>query len=45
VVGLKQEEEETGSPHLRLELHPERMSQDERRAAAAHLRRALRLLE
>jgi hypothetical protein len=30
---------------LRLELDPERMSQDERQAAAAHLRRALRLLE
>jgi PAS domain S-box-containing protein len=45
VVGLKQEEDKTSSPHLRLELDPERMSQDERQAAAAHLRRALRLLE
>jgi hypothetical protein len=45
VVGFKQEEEQTGSTHLRLELDPERMSQDERQAAAAQLRRALSLLE
>ena len=45
IVGLKQEEELTGSTHLRLELDPERMSQDERQAAAAQLRRALSLLE
>jgi class 3 adenylate cyclase/PAS domain-containing protein len=45
VVGLKQEEEQTDSTHLRLELDPERMSQDERQAAAAQLRRALSLLE
>jgi hypothetical protein len=45
VVGLKQEEEQTDSTHLRLELDPERMSQDERKAAAAQLRRALSLLE
>jgi adenylate cyclase len=45
VVGLKQEEEQTGPTHLRLELDPERMSQDERQAAAAQLRRALSLLE
>jgi adenylate cyclase len=45
VVGLKQEEEQTGSTNLRLELDPERMSQDERQTAAAQLRRALSLLE
>ena len=45
VVGLKQEEQQTSSARLRLELDPERMSQDERQAAAAQLRRALSLLE
>ena len=45
VIGLKEDEEQTGSAHLRLELDPERMSQDERQAAAAELRRALTLLE
>jgi hypothetical protein len=46
VVGLKQEkEEQTGSTHLRLEFDPERMSQAERQATAAPLRRALSLLE
>jgi hypothetical protein len=46
VVGLKQEkEEQADSAHLRFEFDPERMSQDERQAAAAQLRRALSLLE
>jgi hypothetical protein len=45
VVGLKQKEKQTDSTHLRLELDPERMSEDERHAAAAQLRRALSLLE
>jgi PAS domain S-box-containing protein len=43
VIGLV--EEQPGSAHLRLELDPEHMSQDERQAAAAQLRRALSLLE
>jgi PAS domain S-box-containing protein len=45
VIRLKEDEEQIGSAHLRLELDPERMSQDERQAAAAELRRALTLLE
>jgi PAS domain S-box-containing protein len=43
VVGLSQEQ--AGTAHLRLELEVERMSGDERRAAADALRRALGLLE
>jgi len=44
VVGLKQEEK-AGTEYLRLELEVERMSGDERKAAAETLRRALGLLE
>ena len=45
VVGLKQNEEQAGTAHLRLELDADRMSDDERKAAADTLRRALGLLE
>ena len=45
VLGLKQEAEQAGTAHLRLELDAERMSDDERKAAADALRRALGLLE
>jgi PAS domain S-box-containing protein len=45
VVGLKQDREQAGTAHLRLELDAERMSDDERKAAAEALRRALGLLE
>jgi PAS domain S-box-containing protein len=45
VIGLKEDEEQTGPAHLRLELDPERMSQDERQATVAEVRRALTLLE
>jgi PAS domain S-box-containing protein len=45
VIGLKQEAEQAGAAHLRLELNPERMSDDERKVAADTLRRALGLLE
>jgi adenylate cyclase len=45
VVGLKEEPEHTSTAHLRLELDAERMSDDERKAAADALRRALGLLE
>jgi len=43
VVGLNQEQ--AGTAHLRLELEVDRMSGDERKAAANALRRALGLLE
>jgi class 3 adenylate cyclase len=43
VVGLNQEQ--AGTAHLRLELEVDRMSGDERKAAADALRRALGLLE
>ncbi len=45
VVGLKQNAEQAGTAHLRLELDADRMSDDERKAAADTLRRALGLLE
>jgi class 3 adenylate cyclase len=44
VVGLMQAADDT-TAHLRLELDAERMTEDERRAAAAKLRRVLGLLE
>jgi adenylate cyclase len=45
VVGLKQDAEQAGTAHLRLELDADRMSDDERKSAADALRRALELLE
>ena len=45
VIGLKQDPEQAGTAHLRLELDADRMSDDERKAAADALRRALGLLE
>jgi hypothetical protein len=45
VIGAKQDAEEIATAHLRLELDAERMSRDEREAAAAALRRALSQLE
>lgn len=45
VIGLKQGIEQHDPGHLQLELDPDRMSQDEREAAAAELRRALTQLE
>jgi PAS domain S-box-containing protein len=45
VVGLKQDLEKAGTAHLRLEVDADRMSDDERKAAADVLRRALGLLE
>jgi PAS domain S-box-containing protein len=45
VVGLNQAPEQAGTEHLRLELEIDRMSGDERKAAAEALRRALGLLE
>jgi PAS domain S-box-containing protein len=45
VIGSKPEAEQAGSGHLRLELDADRMSDDERKAAADTLRRALGLLE
>ena len=45
VVGLKQDAELAGMAHLRLEFDADRMSDDERKAAADTLRRALGLLE
>ncbi len=45
VVGLKQDVEQPSTAHLRLELDADRMSGDERKAAADALRRALGLLE
>jgi len=45
VVGLKPDVEQAGTAHLRLELDADRMSDDERKAAADALRRALGLLE
>lgn len=44
-VGLKQDAEQDGTAHLRLELDANRMSDDERKAAADELRRALGMLE
>jgi PAS domain S-box-containing protein len=45
VLGLKQDEEQAATAHLRLEVDAERMSDTERKAAADVLRRALGLLE
>jgi len=45
VIGLNQDSEQAGIEHLRLELEIDRMSGDERKAAANALRRALGLLE
>ena len=45
VLGPKQDAERDVTAHLRLDLDPERMTDDERRAAAEKLRRALGLLE
>jgi len=45
VIGPKQDPEQVGTAHLRLEFEVERMSDDERKAAAEELRRALGLLE
>jgi class 3 adenylate cyclase len=45
VVGLNQSPEQADTTHLRLELEVDRMTSDERRAAAEALRRALGLLE
>jgi PAS domain S-box-containing protein len=45
VVGLKPDVEQASTAHLRLELDADRMSDDERKAAADALRRALGLLE
>jgi PAS domain S-box-containing protein len=45
VLGPKQDVEQRSTAHLRLELDADRMSGDERKAAADELRRALGLLE
>lgn len=45
VLGARQDTEPTGTAHLKLELELERMSGNERKAAADALRRALGLLE
>ena len=45
VLGPKQDAERDVTTHLRLDLDPERMTDDERRAASEKLRRALGLLE
>ena len=45
VLGPKQDAERDVTAHLRLDFDPERMTDDERRAAADKLRRALGLLE
>ena len=45
VVGLKQDAEQAGTAHLRLEVDADRMSDEERKAAADVLRHALGLLE
>ena len=45
VLGLKQDVEQAGTAHLRLEVDADRMSDEERKAAADVLRRALGLLE
>ncbi|MGA8319473.1 MAG: adenylate/guanylate cyclase domain-containing protein, partial [Xanthobacteraceae bacterium] len=45
VLGRKQDVEETRTAHLRLEVNADRMSDNERKAAADVLRRALGLLE
>jgi PAS domain S-box-containing protein len=45
VIGLNQDPDQAGTTHLRLELEVDRMSDDERKAAADKLRRALGMLE
>lgn len=45
VIGPLQDREQTKTTHLRLEIDADRMSDDERQAAAAALRHALGLLE
>jgi adenylate cyclase len=45
VVGMNQKPELASTEHLRLELEIDRMSNDERKAAADALRQALGLLE
>ena len=45
VIGLHQDLEKASTRHLKLELQVDRMSGDERKAAADALRRALGLLE
>jgi PAS domain S-box-containing protein len=45
VVGPKQDSDQTAIANLRLELDPDQMSEDERKAAANALRRALGVLE
>ena len=45
VLGLRKDAKQASTAHLRLELDPDRMSDDERKAAADALRRALGLLE
>jgi hypothetical protein len=45
VLGPKQDADRGDTAHLRLELNAERMTDDERKAAADRLRRALGLLE
>ena len=45
VIGLHQDPEKADTRHLKLELEVDRMSNDERKAAADTLRRALGLLE
>ena len=45
VVGLNRESGQASTEHLRLELEIDGMSEDERKAAADALRRALGLLE
>jgi PAS domain S-box-containing protein len=45
VIGLNQDLDQAGTTHLRLEFEVDRMSDDERKAAADKLRRALGMLE
>ena len=45
VLGLRKDAKQASTAHLRLELDPDGMSDDERKAAADALRRALGLLE
>jgi hypothetical protein len=45
VIGLKEDSEQTTSPNLTLDFDADRMSNDERKAAADALRSALESLE
>ena len=45
VLGSKQDADRSTAAHLRLEIDPERMTEEERKAAADQLRHALELLE